>query len=379
MLIWFLMVIPIVAVLILSIFFQKKIAWWEYLLVFGVPIIIIFVAKQSSIHYQTQDTEYWNSYLVRAEYYEEWSTWDHEICTKTVCTGSGKNQICHAETYDCSHCDRSGPQWIAYDNLGRSYTISQFYFEQLCKLWGNRNFIELNRHIVYHFGCGKDGDKYVTNYDNVFEHTIHACNKKSYKNKVQCSKSIFNFQEVTKDDVKRYNLVEYKDNFNVFDYNPIYGDNNGLAINKLKWWNAHLGSFKKVHMNIIVFRNQPIIASEMQKAYWKGGNKNEFILCIGLNGENKIQWTKVISWCEIESLKLQVERIVASMDYNLPAIVDTMANYVKKDFKKKSFDDFNYLSVEPTTNAIIISFIIILLFTIGLCVFVIKNNFDLEG
>ena len=44
MLIWFLMVIPIVAVLILSIFFQKKIALWEYLLVFGVPIIIIFVA-----------------------------------------------------------------------------------------------------------------------------------------------------------------------------------------------------------------------------------------------------------------------------------------------------------------------------------------------
>ena len=98
-----------------------------------------------------------------------------------------------------------------------------------------------------------------------------------------------------------------------------------------------------------------------------------------MNSENKIQWTKVISWCEIESLKLQVERIVASMDYNLPAIVDTMANYVKKDFKKKSFDDFNYLSVEPTTNAIIISFIVILLFTIGLCVFVIKNNFDLEG
>ena len=75
MLIWFLMVIPIVAVLILSIFFQKKIALWEYLLVFGVPIIIIFVAKQSSIHYQTQDTEYWNSYLVSAEYYEYWSTW----------------------------------------------------------------------------------------------------------------------------------------------------------------------------------------------------------------------------------------------------------------------------------------------------------------
>jgi len=383
MLIWFLMVIPIVAVLILSIFFQKKIAWWEYLLVFGVPIIIIFVAKQSSIHYQTQDTEYWNSYLVRAEYYEEWSTWDHEICTKTVCTGSGKNQICHAETYDCSHCDETQPRWVAYDNLGKSYHISSYYFEQLCKLWGKREKVELNRRIEYHRGlfssCGQDGDKFVTTYDNIFEHTVPVCKIYTYENKVQCSRSVFNFREVHPTDVKKFGLVDYLTGFDEFSYNPIYGDNNQTAIKRLSQWNALLGSYKKVHMNIIVFRNQPIIASEMQKAYWKGGNKNEFILCIGLNGENKIQWTKVISWCEIESLKLQVERIVASMDYNLPAIVDTMANYVKKDFKKKSFDDFNYLSVEPTTNAIIISFIIILLFTIGLCVFVIKNNFDLEG
>lgn len=376
--IWFNMLIPIIAVIVLAIGFKKKIAPWEYALVFFIPIIGIAIAKYTSVYFQTRVTEYWNSYLIRAEYVEPWSTWHNETCSKQVCTGSGDDRKCHTETYDCSHCDNNGPSWTAWDNLGRSYVISKEYFERLCKIWGKREFVELNRHIVYHFGCGQDGDEYITYYDGVFEHTQPVCTKHNYENKVRSSKSIFNFQKVDKKDVATYGLVDYRP-ADLFNYNPIFGIVNDSASKRLTWWNAHLGSVKQVHMNIIVFRDKTISAAEMQRSYWKGGNKNEFILCIGIDNNYKIQWTKVISWTEVEILKLKVERSVVNMEFNLPAIVDTMAINVRKDFKRKEFKDFKYISIEPTPTATIVAFIVTLILTIGLAIFSVNNEFNVDG
>lgn len=59
----------------LAVFFTKKIAWWEYFLLFLIPVMAIFVAKTASVYDQVQDKEYWNTYLTNAKYTEYWSTW----------------------------------------------------------------------------------------------------------------------------------------------------------------------------------------------------------------------------------------------------------------------------------------------------------------
>jgi len=384
--IWFNMLIPIIAVIVLAVGFKKKMAFWEYALVFLIPILGIAIAKYTSVYSQTRATEYWNSYLVQAEYIEPWSTWVKKTCERCheECTGSGEDRTCHqeCESYDCSYCDDNGPSWIAWDNLGRSYRISQDYFERLCRIWVKRQFVELNRHINYHNGfmssCGQDGDKYVTSFDKVFEHTQPVVTAHSYENRVRSSKSIFNFQKVDPKDISTYGLVDYRP-ADLFGYNPIFGAVNDSASKRLAWWNAQLGSVKQVHMNIIVFHNKTIRSAEMQRSYWKGGNKNEFILCIGVDSNNKIQWTKVISWTEIEILKLRVERSVASMDFNLPTIVDTMAINVRKDFKRKEFKDFKYISVEPTPFATVMAFVVTLILTVGISIFSIMNEFNVDG
>lgn len=376
--IWFNMIIPIIAIIVLVIFFKKKMAIWEYSLVFLIPFIGIFIAKYASIYSQSHATEYLDSYLVSAEYYEYWSTWKHRTCTRTNCVGSGKTRSCHTVSYDCSYCDENQPHWVAYDNMGKSYNITQEHFERLCRIWGKRQFVEMNRNINHHWNCGVDGNKYITSYDGVFDHTQPVCNKHSYENKVQCSKSIFNFQKVDKRDIINYNLVNYRKDFDRFNYDPVYGIIQPDATKRLNIWNSKLGTFKQVHMNIIIFKNQPIMAAELQKALWKGGNKNEFILCIGINDSKQIQWTKVISWTEQELLKLQVERTVANMEFNLTNIVDTMAFHVQKDFKRKEFKDFKYLNIEPTSTAIFVCFLVTMILTIGLAVFSVKNEIDLE-
>lgn len=377
--IWFNLVIPLIAILVMLVFFRKRMAWWEYILIFAIPCMGIAIAKFSSVHSQTTDTEFWNSHIVNAQYVEEWETWDYETCTREVCSGSGKDRSCHSESYDCSHCDEYGPSWTAYNNLGQSINISQQKFEEFTKIWNNRVFADQNRHIINHWGCGKDGDAYVTETDGVFEHIQPYSASMTYENKVQCSKSVFNFQEVDSADIKDFSLFEYNLNYNGFNYNPIFGWPDRDASKRLSQWNGLLGRSKKIHMLILVFFDKPYEAAMAQESYWKGGNKNEFILCIGLNKNKEIGWTKVISWTEVDRLKLDVERTVLTMPFNLSAIVDTMASYTKKDFVKKSFKDFSYLTVEPTQRAIFICFIVTLVLTIGLCVFSVLNPFNEDG
>jgi hypothetical protein len=379
--IWFNLIIPIIAIVVMLVFFKKKIAIWEYALIFFIPIIAIIVGKYSSIHSQTTDTEYWNFHLVRAQYNEYWSTWDEQTCTREVACGTdadGNTKYC-TEEYDCSECLEHSPSWIAYDNGGNSHSINQAMFEQLCKTWNNRSFKDLHRSINKHWNCGVDGDAYVTTWDKNFETSQPVCLLKTYENKTQCSKTIFNFSEVDSSDSAFYGLLRYPyyERMGKFNYNPIIGYHDPVASQRLSRHNGMLGAWKKVHMMIAVYKNQPQKSALMQEALWKRGNKNEFILCIGIDNDKKIDWTYVISWSNKEKLKIDVRDSVANMDFNLSKISDYMADEVEKRFEKKSFEDFSYINVEPTMTAVFVTFIIVILLTVGLCIFSVMNDQDI--
>jgi len=97
-------------------------------------------------------------------------------------------------------------------------------------------------------------------------------------------------------------------------------------------------------------------------------NKNEFVLCIGTNGK-KIVWTKVISWTTAEDLKVFVARKVKELDtLNMDSVITIMGTEVQKRFVKRSFKEFDYITVEPTQSAITTTFIITLIVTIAVCV-----------
>lgn len=397
MAIWLCLLIPAIVVVALSVFFSHKMAWWEYLLQFGVPCLVILISKVTVEKVATADREFWNSYVTYAKYTEAWDTWHDETCYRQVSDGedcttdSDGNRHCttryRTESYDCSHCDHNPPTWYAYDNIGNRYSIDQSMFEELCRRWGRRDFQELNRSINYHSFCGKDGDAYYTTFDGVFEHTQPVTVVHLYENRVQASHSVFKFQKVSEEDIKKYGLYSYEYGYGVFDYNPLIGIYDPVAANKLRWWNAHLGDTKKVHMLVLVFTDQPRLAGDLQESYWCGGNKNEFVLCIGIDKDRRMQWTKVFSWTEQDRLKIDVERSIYMMfsaegedsvhrPVDLSLVVDSMATKVKRSFVKKSFKDFKYLSVEPSGMALLVTFVITVVVSVGLGVLFVNNDID---
>jgi hypothetical protein len=366
MLIWLNLLIPLFAVLVLFVFFKKRMVWWEYLLVFGIPIVLILACKYTAVFIQTGTKEWWNSYVTGAAYYEDWDEWVVQTCTRTVSCGKDCETV---EVYDCSHNEYHPPEWKITDNIGQTYSVSREFYEFLVKLWANQKFTDLHRDYD-----SNDGDMYSTVYDGRFEHLIPLCSQHTYINKVRSSRSIFNFQEISKEDVKRYGLYDYPKT-DLLNYNPILGWDNRNHSDLLRKWNGKLGAYKRVHMLVLVFHDKPSETGLMQEAYWKGGNKNEFILCIGIDKNRKIRWTKVISWTDVQALKVTVARKVKEMDtLNMPAVIDTMVNRVNSQFIKKDFRDFNYLSVEPSDMALLITALITLTIVLGLSIFCVVND-----
>jgi hypothetical protein len=371
------LIIPIVAIIIAAIFFNRKMAWWEYILLFGIPLLCIIAGNYFSIYSQTRDIEYWNSYATKAVYEEEWKEKWKELVTEIYTDSDGKSHTrSHWETETRYH----PPMWTIYDNIGGSYSIDQSFFEKLCKLWNNKSFVEMDRinSSINRFESSYklliDGDAYETIYDKNFTNTIPICKQHTYENKVQCSKSVFNFQEVNDKDKEYYKLFNYPSE-DIFGFNPILGYNNPKAAKKLQIYNALNGNRYRLHMMLLIFNNQPLEAGIMQESYWKGGNKNEFIVCIGVK-DNKITWTKVISWTNIEELKIKTGREIKEMqDFDIDKIVEYMSQNVPPKFVKKDFREFNYLSIQPSNRAIIITFIITLITTIGIFVFDVLNKF----
>lgn len=378
--IWLAFVIPVGGAIFMLTNFKRKMAWWEYLTLFLAPLACMAAAYIISVRARTTDTEYWNSYLTKAAYYEAWETWDDETCYREVCTGSGDSRSCHTESYDCSSCERHSAYWEAYDNIGKSYRITRAHYDELCRDWGNRSFRDMRRSINHSGLCGKDGDAYDTKFPGDFDLIQPVCVQHRYENRVQCSKSVFNFEPVDSADSARYGLFRYPnyEAMGIFNYNPMQGWAGREAVDRLRRWNAKLGSMKQVHMMVLVFVGKPVDAAIHQERLWGRGNKNEFTLCIGVNNQKEIDWAYVISWTDEEMLKQGLANKVMEMPLDMPAIVDTMAMRVRSQYRRKEFADFSYIKVRPSARAVAWTFVITLVVTVGICIFSAMNRFDLD-
>ncbi len=67
---WLFIFVPILAAIILLIFFRSKVAWWELALLIVPSALIIMLMNTIMVSYRTGDTEYFGNYTTKVIYYE---------------------------------------------------------------------------------------------------------------------------------------------------------------------------------------------------------------------------------------------------------------------------------------------------------------------
>lgn len=380
---WLSAIIPIFTAFFLFLFWKRKVAWWEFLLLFAISPICIFACAHFTEKYQTADTEYWTGHVVAAEYYEEW---DEEVpcrhpkyktVTRTRTNSKGRIET-YTETVQDGYLhsydvDYHGPEWKLITNHEKSpLSTSQSHFHRLASIFGNKKYESVPRAVTYH---RLRGQKYVTRWPGSEDNMEVVVTQHTYENRIQAGNSTFKFRPVDK---KFAPVIDYP-KLDHFHQPCILGHCQGCekAERKLSVWNAKLGKDKQVRMYVVIFKNEAMDAALQQESYWQGGNKNEFIMCVGVDDDNAVTWAYPISWTENEGLKIDVRDYFVSMKkLDIEKGVDYMANAVAKDFQRKHFKDFSYISVDPPLWAILTTMAVTLLVNVGLSIWFVRNSHD---
>jgi hypothetical protein len=380
--IWFAILIPMFAVVVAWVLFKTKIVWWELFIPTLASIVFIVISYYSMKSISLSDVEY-NGYIVtEARYYESYNTWVSKTCSEqyacgTYTTGSGKDAVTHTRYctryYDCSYCDYNREYYVMIDTKGHEIGISKEKYYHLMKQWSSKQqFVDLNRNIVYHGGCGEDGNMYSIKWDNnplTSETTTYT---KSFTNILKSNHSAFNYPVIEEEKAKLSGLYEYPELLS-YNYQPsILGlqktnlKNKGRITKRLDYLNGKYGKQYKVKVFTLFFVDKDINTAFSQEAYWDGGNQNEIVVCIGLDKSGKLNWVKPFSWCDNKRVVIDIrEDLMEAKVINDQVLFDIYYNAIAKNWKYKSFEDFNYLSFEPTTGQLWFVYIFTFLISIG--------------
>lgn len=397
MIIWLAMLIPFIGCAVAYKLYPKKFVWWELLLPTLACFIFILITKFTVEKAMLSDTQYRGGLIVEARYYEYWSTWVHKTCSERYACGShtegtGSNQRTVTDYctryYDCSYCDENSAYWEVYDDQGHSWNVSQAEYNRLMKQWNAKpEFVELNRDIERHFGCGQDGDMYRIRWDGGMLSAESSTWETSYDNHVQVSKSNFDLRDVSEEDAKKYGLYDYpkvtgykQANILGIDSLNFLQQNYKLGAKKMfEYFNGTYGPKRKLRFYTLLFFDKPIDVAIKQRNYWDGGNKNEVVLCIDVNrNTGKINWVYPFSWGENKRIQIDLREDVADMGtLNFTALYH-IADKATEGFVYRDFTQFNYLSVDPPTWEVWFVYIITLGITIGVLIFGYRNEFENE-
>ena len=109
-------------------------------------------------------------------------------------------------------------------------------------------------------------------------------------------------------------------------------------------------------------------------------NRNEINVCVGTDKVGNIKWVKVFSWNKDKLLSVNLrEDIVQQKSLNnVSPICNIIDSNIKTHYKWRDFEDFNYLSFQPTTKQLILIYSITLIISLIILFIGIRNDINPE-
>ena len=252
------------------------------------------------VSYNASDTEYLGGYVTKIVYYEEWDEMVLRTKTRQVPDGKGGTRT---QTYTVLEREFHPERWVYINNEDNfEHNISKELYNKI-KFRLNSPVVFKDMKRNYH---RIDGDAYVTMYDGSIGHLYDITRAHKYKNKIQASQSntIFKMLDIDKEMADSLGLYEYPEITDLAQ-NPILGRNvSKEELQIFRYINAMKGKKNEFRTYVLFFNYDEFDKSELQKSYWQNGNKNEFIVCLGMKGDS-VAWTNSFSWCDMPKLEIK--------------------------------------------------------------------------
>lgn len=326
------------------------------------------------VGYNSKDIEYLGGYVNKVTYYEEWDEMVLKTKTRRVPCGvdSDGHTKYRTETYTVWERVYHPEKWTLTDNKDYEFRIHKDLYQKVNKRLGTKSiFRDMKRR--YH---RIDGDAYDTYWNRSVYTLYDITNPHRYKNKIKSSQSnsIFKHINISKKEAKELGLYEYPE-IEDLSQNPIIGRKVAdKDRQRIQYINAIYGKSKEFRMYILLYDNKDIEISELQKSYWQNGNKNEFIVCLGMKADSVV-WSNSFSWCDEPRLEvLTREYFIQNPKLDIDKYGEWLGRQIPNNWERKEFEDFNYISISVSNTQDIWLLIIMIVLCTGISVVLVLND-----
>lgn len=334
--------LPFGTVLVMLAMRQDLQHWWIYLIMLVCAELLLWLIR--FIFNRHSDTEFLSGYVMSVHHEFPWV--ERVERHETVYDSKG-----NAHTKVRVDYVRHPDAWYWVLNTGRRDGISHSTFEHMCLLFGTGRQFE----CVSHVNCvsGGDGEYCVWNGNEYDTQTVTY--KHPYVNPIKNSHSIFNTSKITKERAKELGLYRYPKikgwdqevvrSGDHFEWRQDFQE----VLAAFQRLNAFCGINHQIHVYVLIFdaNLHGVEIVESQRAYWEGGNKNEFVVCLGVEGADKVVWSHSFSWMDFDAPSLSVATrsyFIEHPNLDLLAFASWLRNNLDK-WKRKEAKDFKYLGV----------------------------------
>lgn len=373
---WYILLLPVLITIC---------GYWLYphritLIELGVPVLAgfltILISYFTMKEVTLRDIEYNGDLIVSANYFESYESWVSKTCSYRV--SCGKN-CWRTVYYDCSYCNFTPESFEVVTRTGKKAGVSRTRYEYLLKKWNAEpQFFELGRSINFRGSCGKDGDAYNIAWDGQVLTSEAFVWEVPFANPVKASHSAFKFEDITKDQADTLGLYHYPAFFDLYRQPGVLAKDfrfKESVYRQFEYLNGNLGPAKKVKVFTLLFKNKDIHLAALQEQYWEGGNQNEIVVCLGVDDKLNITWVKPFSWCDNKRLHVDLREDISEMGvFDPSAVLKIYERVINKEFKYKSFSDFNYLKFEPTVTQLLWVIFVTVFVSVISTIIIIRNE-----
>ncbi len=403
--VWLFILIPIILISIVISYkkWRNHIVWWEVLLLLCSILAIIGLMKGCITSSKTNDVETCMEHVLEVKHETYWNEYIKKTCTKDVQTGvnSKGEAIYTTEEYDCSYVEEYYPytkvicktrEYIideGYTPNGGSEPTKFIYFSK--KFNDSPQFISTHKDDIYDFYDNAKtsdidkkfiGNSFIVKWRGELDRVEDVSWNHVYENRISVSNSIYTYQKLDTSELRINKLFDYPELHDRYIKSSILGYSNDSFDLDLysRQRNALIASDKQVKIYYLVFKGGSRRRGLLQEQYWEGGNKNEVVICIGIDDYDNIKWSHVFSWSKKSDFKLHIANyILECKKLNISSfknIIDYSIDNIKMDFVRREFKEFDYLTIELTISEKLWVGFIVFIFSIGIIIWIKNNEFD---
>lgn len=343
---FFAYLIPLIACLILKFGFDYDGEWTSYLwfLFFGEATVgilhLIFYAARTS------SDEYLGAYATKISYIEPWTELIEQRVQKTDAYGKTYTVTEIREKY---HKE----EYYFYTNLNTKFKTDSNFYYKIKGIWQTSDHVQSwrgnNIKGGIRFAHNHHFSDVSINGPEDHDKFILISQENTYTNKIKNSNSIYRSIKVSKKEAQELGLYEWP---KLIEYDvpcilshsiPVSDELNTLY----RRFNALVAPERQMRLFILLFDgNLPMEVAEKQRHYWKGGNKNEFTICLGVDSDENISWVYSFSWSAENLVEIEVNQwFLNHRKLDLHGFLNWFSFEFLK-WERRQFKDFKYIQVD---------------------------------